>query len=109
VFQAMLESAVRICAAGFGTLFRYDGERFDAAASIGTPPALVEFQKERGPFRPEQAEGLLGRVLHTREVAHTVDYAAEAYPGPPAEITRPAASRRCPSRRALYPRARRQR
>ena len=94
VFQAMLANAVRICAAGFGTLFRYDGERFDAAASIGTPPALVEFQKERGPFRPEAAEGLLGRVLHTREVAHTVDYAAEAYPRTPGQARRCAIHRR---------------
>jgi two-component system, NtrC family, sensor kinase len=82
VFQAMLENAVRICEAGFGTLFRCDGERLDRAASVGTPPALVEFQKQRGPFRPEPWEGLLGRVFHTREVAHTVDYAAEAYLAP---------------------------
>jgi two-component system, NtrC family, sensor kinase len=82
VFHTMLENAVRICEAGFGTLFRCDGERLDRAASVGTPPALVEFQKQRGPFRPEPWEGLLGRVFHTREVAHTVDYAAEAYPRP---------------------------
>ncbi len=86
VFQAMLENAVRICEAGFGTLFRCDGERMDRAASVGTPPALVEFQKQRGPFRPEPDEGLLGRVFHTREVAHTVDYAAEAYASPPARL-----------------------
>ncbi len=86
VFQAMLANAVRICEAGFGTLFRCDGERIDRAASVGTPPALVEFQKQRGPFRPEPDEGLLGRVFHTRQVAHTVDYAAEAIPGPPARL-----------------------
>ena len=86
VFQAMLQNAVRICEAKFGTLFRYDGNLFHRAAGIGTPPALVEFQKQRGPFRPEPGEGLLGRVFHTREVAHTVDYAAEANPGPPARL-----------------------
>ena len=86
VFNAMLANAVRICEAGFGTLFLCDGERIDRAASTGTPPALVEFQKQRGPFRPEPGEGLLGRVFHTREVAHTVDYAAEANPGPPARL-----------------------
>jgi two-component system, NtrC family, sensor kinase len=86
VFDAMLENATRICEAKFGTLFRYDGERFDAAASIGTPPALVEFQKQRGRFRPGPGDGLLGRVLHTREVAHTVDYAEEAYRAPPARL-----------------------
>src|SRR5262249_2007187 len=66
VFQAMLENAVRICEAQFGTLFRYDGKLFHRAAGIGTPAALVEFQKQRGPFRPESA-GVLARVLHTKE------------------------------------------
>jgi DNA-binding response OmpR family regulator len=74
VFQAMLENAVRICEAQFGTLFRYDGKLFHRAAGIGTPAALVEFQKQRGPFRPESA-GVLARVLHTKEVAHSADSA----------------------------------
>jgi signal transduction histidine kinase len=84
VFQTMLENAVRICEAGFGTLFRCYGERLDYAASVGTPLAFVEFQKQRGPFRPEQ--GLLGHVFHTRKVAHTVDYALEAHQAPPARL-----------------------
>ena len=76
VFQAMLENAVRICEAQFGTLFRYDGKLFHRAAGIGTPAALVEFQKQRGPFRPELA-GVLARVLHTKEVAHSADSATK--------------------------------
>ena len=86
VFQAMLANAVRICEAGFGTLLRCTDDRIVRAASVGTPPALVEFQKQRGPFRPEPDDGLLGRVFHTREVAHTADYAAEPNPGPPARL-----------------------
>ena len=43
---------------------------------------MVEFQKRRGPFRLEPWEGLLGRVFHTREVAHTVDYASGSKPRP---------------------------
>src|SRR5262249_26354810 len=80
VFQAMLENAVRICEAQVGTLFRYDGKLFHRAAGIGTPAALVEFQKQRGPFRPESA-GVLARVLHTKEVAHSADSATEPNPG----------------------------
>ena len=80
VFQAMLENAVRICEAKFGTLFRYDGKLFHRTAGIGTPAALVEFQKQRGPFRPESA-GVLARVLHTKEVAHSADSATEPNPG----------------------------
>ena len=62
VFQALLENAVRICEAKFGTIFRYDGNNFHRAAGVGTPAALVEFQKQRGPFRPESA-GVIARVL----------------------------------------------
>ena len=64
VFRAMLENAVRICDAKFGTLFRYDGEVLQLAAGTGTPPALAEFQRRRGPFRPETGS-LHDRVLQT--------------------------------------------
>ncbi len=80
VFQSMLDNAVRICEARFGTLFRFDGKLFHRAAGIGTPPALVEFQKQRGPFRPGTA-GVLTRVLRTKKVAHSADSAAEPNPG----------------------------
>ena len=68
---------------GSAPCFSATASAFDRAASTGTPPALVEFQKQRGPFRPEPGEGLLGRVFAHQEVAHTVDYAAEANPGRP--------------------------
>jgi hypothetical protein len=80
VFCAMLENAIRVCDAKFGTLFRYDGEALSPAAGIGTPPALAEFQRRRGAFRP-QAGTLHDRVLQTRQVAHSADYAAEPNPG----------------------------
>ena len=87
VFQAMLENAARICEASFGTLFRFDGKFFHPTASIGTPAALVEYQKQRGPFQPESERGnLTDRVWHTKQVAHTADYAAEPNPGPPAKL-----------------------
>jgi two-component system, NtrC family, sensor kinase len=85
VFQAMLENATRVCGAKFGTLFRFDGKVFHRAAGIGVPPALEEFQKQLGPFRP-QAGSLFDRALQTRQVAHTADYAAEPNPGPPAKL-----------------------
>jgi hypothetical protein len=40
VFQAMLENAVRLCDAKFGTMFQYDGELFHRVAGTGTPTAL---------------------------------------------------------------------
>jgi signal transduction histidine kinase/uncharacterized membrane protein len=80
VFQSMLANAVRICDAKFGTLFRYDGKALHLAAGTGTPPALAEFQKQRGPFRPD-AGTLHDRVLQTRQVTHIADYGAEPKPG----------------------------
>jgi two-component system, NtrC family, sensor kinase len=85
VFQAMLENALRICEAKFGTLFRFDGKAFHRAAGIGVPSALAELQKKRGPYLPESGT-LLDRVLQTREVAHSPDYAAEPIPGNAAKL-----------------------
>jgi GAF domain-containing protein len=82
VFQALLEHATRICEAKFGTLFRFDGELFHRVAGVGTPPALVEFQEKRGPFKPVRRLSLL---LETKAVCHTVDELGEPEPGPPAK------------------------
>ena len=81
VFQAMLQNATRICGAGFGTLFYFDGEAFHFGADYGAPAALVTFQKQRGPFLPP-AGTLLDVVLQTRQVAHTSDYAKELIQSP---------------------------
>ena len=75
VFRTILENATRICEAKFGALFPFDGNKFYLAASVGTPPALVEFQKQRGPFEPTAVKGL-ERVLLTKEVIYTADEAA---------------------------------
>jgi signal transduction histidine kinase/DNA-binding response OmpR family regulator/putative methionine-R-sulfoxide reductase with GAF domain len=85
VFQTVLENAVRVCDAKFGTLFRYDGEFLHPAAATGTPPALADFQKQRGPFRPEPG-ALHERVVRTRQVAHSADNAAERKPGIAAKL-----------------------
>src|SRR3974377_404592 len=52
VFQAMLENAVRICDAKFGSLFRFDGQAFRFVAEVGTPLQYAEFERARGPFLP---------------------------------------------------------
>ena len=80
VFQAMLENAVRICDAKFGTLFRLDGELADRVASVGTPAALVEFQLKRGPFKPD-VHANFARCLETKTVVHVADELAEPKPG----------------------------
>jgi GAF domain-containing protein len=85
VFRAMLEKAVRVCDAKFGTLFRYDGELLHLAAGTGTPPAFAEFQRRRGPFRTEPGT-LHDRVVRTKQVAHSADYTAEPKPGMAAKL-----------------------
>ena len=84
VFQAMLANAVRICEANFGMLFRYDGSTFHAAASLGVPPAYAEFQRQRGPFRPD-AGAHLDELLRTKQLVHTADKSVERNPGPAAQ------------------------
>ncbi len=85
VFQGMLENAVRICEAKFGTLVRFDGSAFHYAAQVGAPPAYAEFQMRRGPYQPTPGS-LLDRVMRTKQVIHTADETAEAVPGPAAKF-----------------------
>src|SRR5262249_41230097 len=87
VFRAMLQNAIRVCDAKFGILFRYDGELSYPVAWVDTPPAFAEFQRRRGPFRPEPGT-LLARVLQPRQLAHTADYAAEPKRGNAAKLAR---------------------
>jgi GAF domain-containing protein/anti-sigma regulatory factor (Ser/Thr protein kinase) len=80
VFRAMLENATRICEARFGTLFRFDGAAFGVSAQFGTPAELVDFQRQRGMFRPEPGTPL-ERLMRTKQVDHTADAAVESVPG----------------------------
>ena len=80
VFRAMLENTTRICEAKFGVLWRVVGENFQSAAEVGTSPELAEFLRQRGPFRPRPGT-LFDRVMRTKQVCRTDDYAAKAVPG----------------------------
>jgi two-component system NtrC family sensor kinase len=75
VFQAMLANAVRICDAGFGTLYTYDGSGFHAAAFHNAPPAFVEARK-REPVIYPPPDTPTGRVARTKQVAQVADITA---------------------------------
>ena len=85
VFQVMLENAVRICEAKFGSLFHFDGEVFRFAAEVGTPQEFAEFSRKRGPFRPPPGSHL-DRLMRTKQVSHTADYVADAIASPPVTL-----------------------
>src|SRR5262249_21556639 len=85
VFEAMLANATRLCEAKFGVLHRYSDGRFHAAALVGAPAALADFYRERGPFVPPNG-GALSRMVHTKEVVHTIDQAAEQVQGASARL-----------------------
>jgi GAF domain-containing protein len=69
VFQAMLENAVRICEAKFGSLFRFDGEAFHAVATIhSTPQAHAEVRRRPLVVRDVHPDTPIARMARTKEV-----------------------------------------
>ena len=74
VFQTMLEKAVRICEAKFGTLYLREGDGFRAVAMHNAPPALAE-ERRRCPVHPGPGSSL-GRVARTKQVAQVADVTA---------------------------------
>ena len=75
VFDAMLAKAARICDAGFGNIFRIQGNALHLVGTHNTPPALVE-ARWRSSVQPAP-NGPFGRMLATKTVAHIPDLAAE--------------------------------
>src|SRR5436190_15141010 len=75
VFDAMLEKAMQLCAAAFGTLATYEGNRFHLAASSGLPESQAEYL--RTPWEPGPG-GALYRLVGGDQVVHLTDIAADA-------------------------------
>jgi GAF domain-containing protein len=59
VFQAMLENATRLCAAQFGTMYRYREGLFEPGAVYGVSPDVTEYIQQRGAFGAPE-----GTTLH---------------------------------------------
>ena len=78
VFRAILERAIAICNAKFGSLFRFDGKTLRPAVQVGAPSAVIEAQKRQGGPVPGS---LLDRLMKTKQVQHTADAAADPFPG----------------------------
>ncbi|MBR0719847.1 GAF domain-containing protein [Bradyrhizobium liaoningense] len=77
VFEAILVNALRICAAKFGHILLYDGERFHAMHLHDVPPSYRAFWDQHGPIRPNPKTGL-GRLAATKQVVHIPDLRADS-------------------------------
>ncbi len=83
VFETMLASAIRICGASFGVLFRTEGDAFRAVALHGASPSFAEERRRNPVLRPNPGTGL-GRVAATRQTVQIPDVQAEpAYQSDP--------------------------
>jgi signal transduction histidine kinase len=76
VFDAMLEKAMRLCEAAFGTLYTYSGELMCATVIRGAPSEYAEYLKALGPYRPP-GSGSLGRLVAGELIVHSPDAARE--------------------------------
>jgi len=73
VFQAMLENAVRLCIAKFGTLWLAEsGDHFRSVAFYGLPPALAE-ERQQHPLVKFTPNTGVGRVVETKQPLHVDD------------------------------------
>ena len=75
LFQKILENAIRVCGAKFGTLNLYDGEKFDPVGGYNIPREYEETQLHK-PFIAHP-EGALGTVVATRRPVHIEDIRAQ--------------------------------
>jgi signal transduction histidine kinase len=71
VLETLLETAVRLCGAKHGMIFRYDGEFCRAAADYNNPPGLLELW-QRTPIRAGR-ETATGRALLERRPVQVTD------------------------------------
>src|SRR5262249_47967935 len=83
VFETMLESAARICEAGFGALFTYENGMIQPLALRGLPEPLAKFVQERGAIKPRSGCAL-ERLVRTKTAIHVEDYANEGDSSNPA-------------------------
>jgi two-component system NtrC family sensor kinase len=72
VFQAMLESATRICEAKFGTLLLFEEDQLRLVAMHGAPREFEELRR-RDPAIPTYVR----RLVEARQIVHVADITAE--------------------------------
>ena len=76
VFNAMLENAVQICAAKFGSMILFEGDSYRRAALFNAPAAFLE-QQAKNPVRPMSDSPTLTRVAKAKKTVQVADMLAE--------------------------------
>jgi two-component system, NtrC family, sensor kinase len=71
VFDTLLTHARKLCHAGAGNIYRWDGQALHLVATHNTPPAFAEY-RGRVPFRPSMTS-VIGRMVKTKTVTHVPD------------------------------------
>ena len=84
VFQTILENAVRICEAKFGTLYRTEGDSVRCVAMHGVPKAFAEARRRAPVIRPAPTT-TLARALATKRPVQIAD--VRQYPDAPSGYT----------------------
>lgn len=75
IFNTLLENAIRICAAQFGSMYLYSDGSLNVAAMHDAPPAFAHARRA-GPVRPGP-DAALGRLIATKTTVHVADMQAE--------------------------------
>ena len=75
IFSSMLDNAVRICDAKFGSIFRWTGGALHLVATRDAPAGYAEARR-RLDTTPQQGDPM-DRVLTTKSIVHIADFAAE--------------------------------
>jgi GAF domain-containing protein len=85
VFEAILESAVRLCGAKFGNLYLREGDGFRAAAMYNAPPAYA--QQRAGLLHPSPNSSMW-QAMQTKQPAQIADIAkSQGYERDPWQIS----------------------
>jgi two-component system NtrC family sensor kinase len=74
VFKTILENAVRICEAKFGTLYLYNQGRLRLGAAHDVPPAFAK-ARGKGPLTPAP-DTSIGKAVATKQAVQIADLAA---------------------------------
>ena len=72
VFDIILENAVRICGAKFGSLLLVEGDAYRNVALYGAPQAFLE-ERRRNPIIRPRPGSALDRVRTTKQIIHIAD------------------------------------